>query len=171
MRLGLAAALLAPALSGCINIAWESERTGTPAGVLAAHRLEPGRSTLRDTLERLGPPDLLLRAGLIDRAYYVAWDSGYVKLILSAPIPSAGKRSLDAFIVSFGSEDFRMVRLEFNNAGVLLDIQRGDFQLSSNGQSVALDNRIVETFMEDRARSLHIVEKDDDDEDIEPPKK
>lgn len=171
MRRALAVVLLAQALSGCITLAWEVEKSGSPAGILAAHRLEPGKSTIRDVLALMGPPDLLLRVGLIDRAYYVAWDSDYIKLIISAPIPTVGKRSLDAFIIGGGSEDLRMVRLEFNQAGTLVDLQRGDFLLSRDGQSVAMDNRIVETFIEDRARSLRIVEKDDDDEDVEPPKK
>lgn len=164
-------ALAALSLSGCLSVSWEVEKAGSPQGVLAAFRLEPGRSTLRDTLALMGPPDLILQVGQINRLYYVAWGSDYVKLIVSAPIPIVGKRSLDAFIVGFGSEDMRMVRLEFDGTGMLRTLQRGDFQLSRNGESVAVDNRMLEGFIEDRGRTLLVVEKDEDDEDLDEPRK
>jgi hypothetical protein len=168
----VAALGLAPALSGCLNVSWEARKTGSPAGVLASVQLEPGRTTLPETLALLGPPDLLLRDGPIDRLYYVAWESDYVKLIFSAPV-GPSQRSVDAFIMAFGSEELRMARLEFDRAGILRYLQRGDFGLSRDGQSVALDNRIVENFLEDRERALTLMEPDDDDDDepVKPAKK
>ncbi len=156
------------AMPGCLSVDWESDKIGTPRPVLDAHRLEPGRSTLRDTLALLGPPDLILRVGEVDRAYYVCWDSDYIKVVLSAPLPLAGRRSLDAFILGFGSEELRMARLEFDRAGILRELQRLDTLVSRDGEYVAIDNRIVENFLEDRARALKIVENDDDDADLHP---
>jgi hypothetical protein len=72
---------------------------------------------------------------------------------------------VDAFILAFGGEELRMARLEFDRAGILRDLQRGDFELSRDGQSVGLDNRIVENFLEDRERALRIRDREDDDDD------
>ena len=126
---------------------------------------------MREVLSLLGPPDLILRVGEVDRAYYVAWSSDYVKLVASLPLPLGGRRSLDAFILGFGAEEPRLVRLEYDRAGILRDLQRLDSQISRDGEYMALDNRIVENFLEDRARALHIVENDDGDEDLEEARK
>lgn len=162
-------------LAGCVGFAYESAKVGTPAPVLEARRLEPGRTTLKEAFERLGPPDLLLRAGAVDRAYWTSWGSSWFKFVLSGEIPlTRGGVSWDAFILSLGSEDLRMARLEFGRDGVLRDLQLLDLETSRDGQSVALDNRIVENFLEDRTRALRALDPDNDDEDVEldaPPKK
>ena len=62
-----------------------------------------------------------------------------------------------------------MARLEFDRGGVLRDLQFVDLESSNHGQSFALDNRIVENFLEDRARALGLKEDDDEDEDLDPP--
>ncbi len=155
-------------LGGCVGFAYESSRVGTPAPVLEARLLEPGRTTLKEALERLGPPDLILRAGMVDRAYWTSWSSSYFKFVLSGEVPlTRGGLSWDGLILSLGSEDLRMARLEFGKGGVLRDVQLLDLQTSRDGESVALDNRIVENFLEDRGRALHALETDDDDEDVE----
>jgi hypothetical protein len=116
-------------------------------------------------LKLLGPPELLLRVGDVDRVYYVAWESIYFKLAVSAAIPLASRSvSTDAFILGVGTEELRLARLEFDRAGVLRDLQRGDFTLSSDGAYVAIDNRVVENFFEDRARALSFREDDEDDD-------
>ncbi len=153
-------------LVGCVGVMVERSRDGTPRPVVGARQLEPGRSTFRETLERLGPPDLLLRVGEVDRAYYVSWDSDYTKLVVSATLPFRNF-SWDIFILSFGSEELRMARLEFGRGGILRDLQTVDIETSNHGQSFALDNRIVERFLEDRARALGLMDDDDDDEDLE----
>ena len=165
-------ALVAPLFcTGCVGFMIDRSRDGLPRPVVDARLLETGRSTLTETLARLGPPDVILRVGRVNRAYYVSWDSDYYKFMISATLPFRNF-SWDVFILSLGSEEFRMARLEFDRAGVLRDLQWVDFESSSRGQSFALDNRIVENFLEDRARALGLVEADDDDEDLdEPPKK
>jgi len=160
------------ALQGCVGFRFESQRVGTARPVAEARKLETGRTTLRDALERLGPPDLILRAGHVDRAYYVAWDSDYFKLAIAVGIP-IGTRNLswDAFILAVGSEDLQLARLEFDRAGVLRNLQTIAFETSRGGEYFALDNRIVSTFLEDRQRALQIFEEDDDEEDVELDKK
>jgi hypothetical protein len=168
-----AAALLvlilgAIALSGCLHAAWETSREGTPRAVIEARRLTPGTSTMKEALDRLGPPDLAIRSGESDRFYYVSWDTSHFKFDLSAPVPLPSRSvSWDVFILSLGSEELRLARLDFDRAGVLKVLQVGDFEATNNGQYFVLDNRIVANFLEDRARSLGIVENDDDEEDVE----
>jgi hypothetical protein len=172
----LGATVLAASLplfaSGCVSFSIEGGREGLPGAMVAIHRLVAGRSTLRETLERLGPPDLLLRAGEVDRLYYVSWDGLNFKVSVSAPVPFPGRSvSTDAFILGLGSEELRLARLEFDRQGILRTVQTGTFSSSSEGEYFAIDNRIVETFLEDRARALSMTDDDDDDEDLERPKK
>jgi hypothetical protein len=160
--------LLPLALAGCLHVRWESRKEGLPRAVVEAARLKPGTSTMKETLDRLGPPDLALRAGDVDRFYYVSWDTSYAKFDVSAPIPVTSRGvSLDVFILSLGAEDLRLARLDFDRQGRLKVLQVGDFGASNNGQYFILDNRVVENFLEDRARALGIVENDDDEEDVE----
>jgi hypothetical protein len=157
--------------AGCISVALEGGKEGLPGTLLHVNKLEPGRSTLREVLQHLGPPDLLLRSGEIDRLYYVSWDGLNFKLTLSAPVPFPGRSiSSDAFILGLGSEELRLARLEFDRKGILRNLQTGSFGSSSQGQYFAIDNRIVETFLEDRARALAMTDQDDDDDDLEPRK-
>ena len=154
--------------AGCISVALEGGKEGLPGTLLHVNKLEPGRSTLREVLQHLGPPDLLLRSGEIDRLYYVSWDGLNFKLTISAPIPLPARSiSTDAFILGLGSEQLRLARLEFDRKGVLRDIQTGTFGNSSHGQYFAIDNRVVETFLEDRARALAMTDNDDDDDDLD----
>lgn len=172
-RIGAAVvASLLPALAGCLSFALEGSRDNLPRALLEVHKLEAGRTTLREALERLGPPDLLLRVRELDRLYYVSWDSFHFKFSISAPLPIPGRStSADAFILGIGSEEFRLARLEFDRQGILRYVQTGDFVSTTHGEYFAIDNRIVETFLEDRARALGLAAQDDDDDDLDPPKK
>jgi hypothetical protein len=155
--------------AGCISITLEGGKEGLPGTLLHATKLEPGRSTLSEVLRRMGPPHLLLRSGEIDRLYYVSWDALNFKLTVSAPIPVPGRSlSTDAFILGLGSEELQLARLEFDRKGILRYLQTGTFGSSSDGQYFAVDNRVVETFLEDRARVLAMTDDDDDDDDLEP---
>jgi len=165
-------AALVPALSGCLSFELEGRRDNLPRVLLQVHKLEAGRPPCGEALENLGPPDVLLRVHELDRLYYVSWDSMHFKFSISAPIPFPGRNaSTDAFILGVGSEEFRLVRLEFDRQGILRYIQTGDFSSSTHGEYFAIDNRIVETFLEDRARALSMLPQDDDDDDLDPPKK
>lgn len=163
-----AALLLALPLAGCLHAKWDGLREGSPQAVVDARRLAPGKSTLKEALELLGPPDLALRAGPVDRFYYVSWDTSFLKFEVSAPVPLPSRSvSWDVFILSLGAEELRLARLDFDRAGVLRVLQAGNFESTNNGQYFVLDNRLVSNFLEDRARALHITEKDDDEEDVE----
>ena len=170
MRLPAAVLLLLLPAGGCVSVKYERTRIGMPRPVVDARRLEPGKATLREALEKLGPPDLMLRAGHIDRAYWVAWDGSNVRLDVSLSLRAL---SWDAFILGIGSEELRLARLEFDRAGILRSAQITDFESSREGEYVAIHNRIASTFLEDRERLLLVLEEDDDDEDVEldkPPK-
>ena len=152
--------------TGCISFELEGARDNLPHAMIRVHRLKIGTSTLRDALEQVGPPDLILRVGEVDRLYYSCWDSLHFKLSISVPIPIPGRSmSTDAFILGVGSEDLRLVRLEFDRAGVLRLVQTGEFSSSQGGEYFAIDDRIVVNFLEDRARVHAMVEEDEDDED------
>ena len=169
MRALLPVLLLLPA-AGCVSLQYDRARIGTPRAVVDARRLEPGKATLKEALEKLGPPDLMLRAGHIDRVYWVAWDTTSLKLDVSL---SLRQFSWDAFILGIGSEDLRLARLEFDRQGILRYAQITDFETSRGGEYVAIHNRIASTFLEDKERMLMVIEEDDDDEDVEldkPPK-
>jgi hypothetical protein len=167
IRAAILAAFL-PVLGGCVSFALEGSRDNLPDAILKVHKLQAGKSTLREALERLGPPDVLLRVRDFDRLYYVAWDSLSFKFSISAPIPFPGRSmSTDAFILGIGSEEFRLARLEFDRQGILRYVQTGDFVSTTHGEYFAIDNRIVETFLEDRARALGMAAQDDDDDDLD----
>ena len=55
------------ALAGCFSLSVEGTRDGLPRAMIALHKLKTGTSTLRDALQQLGPPDILLRVGDVDR--------------------------------------------------------------------------------------------------------
>ena len=171
-RVGAAVVIaLLPTLGGCLSFALDGSRDNLPRALLQVHKLEAGRTTLREALEKLGPPDVLLRVHDLDRLYYVSWDSISFKFSISAPIPFPGRSaSTDAFILGVGSEEFRLARLEFDRQGILRYVQTGDFSTTTHGEYFAIDNRVVETFLEDRARSLGLVPQDYDDDDLDPPK-
>jgi hypothetical protein len=171
-RIGAAVLVLSlPLLGGCIGFALEGSRDNLPRALNQVHKLEAGRSTLREALEKLGPPDVLLRVRDLDRLYYVSWDSLSFKFSISAPVPFPGRSvSTDAFILGIGSEEFRLARLEFDRQGVLRYVQTGDFVSTTHGEYFVIDNRIVETFLEDRARALGMLPQDDDDDDLDAPK-
>jgi len=175
LRAAALAAMLPLATTGCLSFSLEGSKDGLPRSIIDANRLERGQSTLRDALHRLGPPVLLLRSGQVDRLYYVSWDSLHFKMSLSAPVPFPGRSvSSDAFILGVGAEELRLARLEFDRKGVLRDVQIVSFSSSTHGEYLAIDNRIVETFLEDRNRALGLIDDDDDDDDLEekkgPPK-
>ncbi len=163
-----AALLLVLPLAGCLHARWDGLREGSARAVVDARRLSPGKSTMKEALDLLGPPDLALRAGQVDRFYYVSWDTSFLKFELSAPVPLPSRSvSWDVFILSLGAEELRLARLDFDREGLLRVLQAGNFESSNNGQYFVLDNRLVSNFLEDRARALHITENDDDEEDVE----
>src|SRR4029453_10936684 len=91
-RLGAAVlSAFLPLLGGCLSFALEGSRDNLPHALLRVHKLEAGRTTLREALARLGPPDVLLRVRDLDRLYYVSWDSLSFKFSISAPIPFPGR--------------------------------------------------------------------------------
>jgi hypothetical protein len=162
----LALLLIAPSLSGCISFALDGRREGLPRKMLEVQRLERNKTTMAEAIERLGPPDLVLRSGEIDRLYYVSWDSFAFKFSVSAPVPFIGRSaSTDAYILGLGNEELQLARLEFDRRGLLTTIQAGGFASSNSGQYFIIDNRIVESFLEDRNRALLLVDNDDDDDD------
>jgi len=174
LRVGRAAlaGLLPLICAGCLSISLEGGKDGPSGTLIGLHKLETGKTTLRDALKHLGPPNLLLRCGEIDRLYYVSWDGLNFKLSISAPVPFPGRSvSTDAFILGLGSEELRLARLEFDRRGILRTVQTGSFSSSTEGEYFAIDNRIVETFLEDRTRALAMSDDDDDDEDLDQPKK
>ena len=163
-----AAPLLCLALAGCLHVEWESRVDGSARPVVDAPRLQPGTSTMKDALDLLGPPSLALRAGEVDRFYYVSWDAEFGKFELSAPVPLPSRNvSWDVFILSLGAEELRLARLDFDRGGVLRGLQTADFGASNDGHYVAIDNRFVSAFLEDRSRALRVRENDDDEEDVE----
>ena len=169
--LRIAVPVLCVLLTGCISLSLEGSRDNLNRAMINVHKLETGRSTLREVLQTLGPPDVLLRVRDLDRLYWVSWDSLRFKFSLSAPLPiPGGSRTADAFILGIGSEEFRLARLEFDRQGVLRYIQTQDFISSTHGEYFAIDNRIVETFLEDRARALGLAPQDYDDDDLDDPK-
>jgi hypothetical protein len=154
--------------AGCIGVNFERVRDGLPGTVRRTSTLVPGKTTLSETLTQLGPPDLLLRAGTVDRAYYSAFDSDYFKLIIQASIPAPGRSfSWDVFIQTLGFEDLHLARLEFDPGGTLRDVQSTIFKHSRNGRYFAIDNRIVSQYLEDKRRMLALADDDDDEEDVE----
>jgi len=157
-----------PALAGCVSFNLDGRREGLPKKFLEVQKLERGRTTMAETLSRMGAPDLVLRTGEIDRLYYVSWDSFAFKFTVSAPVPFIGRSaSTDAYILGLGSEELQLARLEFDRRGILKTIQAGGFGNSNTGQYFIIDNRIVENFIEDRARALLVIDNDDDDDDVQ----
>src|SRR5678816_3056840 len=71
-RAAMVSGLLPLLCAGCISISLEGGKEGLPGTLIRVNKLEPGRSTLREVLHQMGPPDLLLRSGEIDRLYYVS---------------------------------------------------------------------------------------------------
>ena len=127
---GIVLSALLPLLgAGCLSFSLDGARDNRPHAMVRVHRLEPGKSTLREALDRLGPPDLILRVGEVDRLYYASWDSLHFKMSLSIPVPVPGRSmSTDAFILGLGSEDLRLVRLEFDRQGILLLKESGELR-------------------------------------------
>jgi hypothetical protein len=164
---GIVLSALLPVLGGgCISLSLEGARDNNPHAMVRVHRLKSGSTTLREALDRLGPPDLILRVGEVDRLYYVSWDSLHFKLSVSVPVPVPGRSmSTDAFILGVGSEDLRLALLEFDRGGILRLVETGEFSSSQGGEYFAIDDRIVSNFLEDRARVLAMVDEDEDDED------
>ena len=162
------ALLLLPLSAGCLSVSYERAREGTPRKYMDSVKLETDRDTLKNVLEILGPPQLILRAGHVDRAYYLASDVEYGKVVIGIPFTVGGRdASADIFGLGLGSEDMYLVRLEFDRAGILRDLQRARFGASHDGEAIAVDGRIVSLFLEDRTRTLRLKEEDDDEEDVE----
>jgi hypothetical protein len=120
-----------------------------------AETLEIGRATLPETLETLGPPDILLRTADRNRAYYLARDTDYWKFVLSVGLPPGNSSwSQDIFVWSLGTENLQFARLDFDRSGVLRERQLIDEDFDRDGKYIMLENAAVERFFEDRALAL-----------------
>ena len=162
------ALLLLPLVAGCLSVSYDRAREGTGREYVDSAKLEPGKHTLGNVLDILGPPQLILRAGEVDRAYYLSSDVEFWNIAIGIPFTVGGNdASADIFGLGLGSEEFLMVRLEFDRASILRDLQRARFESSHDGEAIGVDSRIVSLFLEDRTRSLRLREEDDDDEDVE----
>ncbi|MHC4861119.1 MAG: hypothetical protein ACYTDY_13620, partial [Planctomycetota bacterium] len=117
--------------------------------------LEIGRATLPETLETLGPPDILLRTRDRDRADYLARDTDYFKVVISWGVPPGDNNWSKDFIVwDFGTENLKFARMDFDRRGVLRERQLIDEDFDQEGRYVLLENAAVEQFLEDRERAL-----------------
>ena len=164
----LPALLILPLAAGCLSVSYERTREGTGREYVDSAKLETGTHTLGKVLEMLGPPQLILRAGRVDRAYYLSSDVEYGKVVIGIPFTLVGRDlSADIFGLGLGGEDLYLVRLEFDRAGILKELQRARFGASHDGEAIAVDGRIVSLFLEDRTRALRLTEEDDDEEDVE----
>jgi hypothetical protein len=158
---------VAPRLGGYIGFALEAAGKTYPGLVRSTSSNRPDHAA---GAQRLRASDVLLRVASRPPVLRL-WDSNPFQFSISAPIPFPGRSlSTDAFILGIGSEEFRLARLEFDRQGILRYVQTGDFVSSSHGEYFAIDNRVVETFLEDRARALGMAAQDDDDDDLDPPK-
>lgn len=168
MSRALLPVLISLACTGCIHFKLERVRDGSPEQVLKSARLLPGKTTLHQTIVQAGPPDVMLRAGHVDRLYYTAWDSDYFKFVISAELPVSRATSADVYTQTLGWEDLHLARLEFDREGVLRDVQTAVFKQSRNGRHfLPVKDAVWSQYLEDKTRALALSEMDDDDEDVE----
>lgn len=164
----LALPLLLLLLPGC-RLIFERERVGQREPVWQATHLEMGKSTLAETLARLGSPSLILKRGKWTRVYYTYWDNDFFRLIIRGAVPvGGGLRQVDALNMALGEESLELARLDFDERGVLaLPPQVGVMPLSGAAYYVAIDSRLVSMFLEDRARALYVSEEEEDEEEAQ----
>lgn len=149
---------------GCIGLDIERQIIGSVDAVHEAKKLEKGKVTLSEAITRLGPPDLLLQTGKVDRLYYTYWDSEYYKFIVELDLSLGnGGFSWDIFIVTWGGEDLHIARLDFDRKGVLIRRDVTKWEFTTGGEYAAIDNTIVSNFLEDRARALSVDDEEFDD--------
>ena len=144
-------------LGGCFGLSLERATDGPKTPVELAANLVLNESTLNETVETVGPPDLVIRVTERDRVYYVAWDSDYLKFVFSIGLPFGGsERSKDLFVWTRGTEDLKLVRLDYDRGGVLREKQVIDEPQERDGKYVGLENSAITQFLEDRERALRI---------------
>lgn len=159
------ACLLALSFAGCAGISIDHNVAGKVDPFYEAQKLEENKDTIAEVFQRLGPPDLILRARDVDRAYYTYWDSDYFKFVFKIEVPLFGRGfSYDVFVFSLGGEQLYLARLDFSPAGMLLQKHVAYYAFDRSGEYAGLDNTIVTNFLEDRNRALHILQQPDDDE-------
>lgn len=174
-------ALVALALlgSGC-TLSFVKTIEGDPTAARRARTLAPG-ATLAQVLSDLGAPDVLVALGADARStepartrlYYVHHVLSETRFTLFGIIPVGGTTlNPTVFIHRFGGETLELARLDFDARGILVEPQYALIPISRADYSVAVDNRLAETFYEDRDRSLFVRDRarrargdDEDDED------
>jgi len=148
-------------LTGCVIPSLDIGRRidGSSDWIEGAAGLEEGKTTLPETLAKLGPPSVIVRVIDVDRLYYVSFESRTIEFTLSAPIPFARQgRSADAFYMSSVSGRVRMARLEFQN-GVLLHRDLIDHGSRATGvvggavNSTAVSLALMDDYIQDRQRA------------------
>ena len=153
--------------TGCINFRWEDQRVGTPEPVEKANALQVGKTTLAETLARLGPPDLLLKRTDVNRAYYTYWESDYFKLVVRISVPAVRNISVDVFSMTWGDEELHYARLDFDRNGILVEMHIDKLIYDHNSQAYAVDNAVVGNFLENKARALEALETQEEDDEEE----
>ena len=134
--------------AGCVSLIYERDLIGHGGFSSETWKLKVQESTIQEVFDRLGPPDLVLRVGHVDRAYYTSWDGSYFKILGSLSLPLIGRNfSWDLFILTLGGETMRLVRLEFDRQGILQALQQTTMELSRSGQYITVDDRIVSSFL------------------------
>ena len=150
--------------AGCLNFRWEDRRVGTPEPVEKAKALQVGKTTLTETLARLGPPDLLLKRTDVNRTYYTYWESDYFKLVVRINVPAARSVAVDVFIMTWGDEALQYARLDFDRNGILVGMDIDKLVWDHNSQAYAVDNAVVGNFLENTARALEARETQEEDD-------
>jgi hypothetical protein len=149
-------------LGGCLvpSVDFGRRIDGLPEAFELASGLEIGKTTLPETLARLGPPSLVLGLGDVDRAYYVCFDSTTIEFNLSVPVPFFRQGgAADMFYLSAIKGRVRMARLEFDRKGVLQRKDLIDHLSRAHGEAGgAIDRNLVglavmESYIQDRERA------------------
>jgi hypothetical protein len=152
---------------GC-RLSFERQLEGRPDTPGAATKLQIDSTSLRQALDRLGAPDLIVRAGTATRLYYLHKDLSRTRLSISslAPIPGTTFRPTALTGVS-GGELLVLARLDFDATDVLRELHHRRIPLAAQGGSLAVEDRIVRSFLEDRSRVNGEGNYTDDDEELE----
>lgn len=164
----LGAALVCSMLCGCVS--FEREMTGDLTPIIRAREFQNREATLREVLARLGPPDLMLKAGEVNRAYYTYWEKGSLRLVVKVVIPGLVQGpALDIFVMSLGKETLWLTRFDFDPSGHLKAFTRDIVELGKSGYYGAIDNTVVTEYLEERDRILHVWHRapDEDEEEEE----
>lgn len=163
----LAAALLS--LSGC-QLTFSRELEGQRTAPGAATRATLGKTTLAEALARYGAPDVIVQVGRRTRLYYAHFDSDLVGFSLSTIVSLPGTGYSPTILTAgWGHEMLTLARLDFGEDDKLVQAHHRRVPVAKNDGSVAMEDRIVSNFYEDRERVLDAQsaasEQDDDADD------